>query len=204
METDRLTETQCVCVCIAIEKGRHRQTWLSREDRLCAHCPQNYVVTELRFLTSCQIHYHIRDTYFPQITQLHYCYNTVYRDNMTIETSLFFWNFCECNVYCWCFIVYFTFVYYLFHLFWQCKHIFPMTINPLHWIERKRQIYNWERDLIELRELNWERERERESRLGFSKCEPGERWERSRVEGRAREGRSPRAGIKALLIVALE
>ena len=37
---------------LAIEKGRRRQTWLSREDRLCAHCPQNEVETELHFLTS--------------------------------------------------------------------------------------------------------------------------------------------------------
>jgi hypothetical protein len=38
---------------LAIEKSRRRQTWLSREDRLCAHCPQNEVETELHFLTSC-------------------------------------------------------------------------------------------------------------------------------------------------------
>jgi hypothetical protein len=38
---------------LAIEKGRRRQTWLSREDRLCAHCPQNEVETALHFLTSC-------------------------------------------------------------------------------------------------------------------------------------------------------
>jgi hypothetical protein len=37
---------------LAIERGRRRKTWLSREDRLCAHC-------------------HIRDTYFPQIKQTH-------------------------------------------------------------------------------------------------------------------------------------
>ena len=51
--------------------GRRRQTWLSREDRLCAHCPQNEVETELHFLTSCQMDDHIRETYFPQITQIH-------------------------------------------------------------------------------------------------------------------------------------
>jgi hypothetical protein len=56
---------------LAIEKGRRRQTWLSREDRLCAHCPQNEVETELHFLTSCPIYDHIRDTYFPAITQTH-------------------------------------------------------------------------------------------------------------------------------------
>ena len=53
------------------EKGHRRQTWLSREDRLCAHCPQNEVETELHFLTSFPMYDHIRDTYFPQITQIH-------------------------------------------------------------------------------------------------------------------------------------
>ena len=43
----------------------------SREDRLCAHCPQNEVETELHFLTFCQMYDHIRDTYFPQVTQIH-------------------------------------------------------------------------------------------------------------------------------------
>ena len=28
---------------LAFERGRRRQTWLSREDRLCAHCPQHEV-----------------------------------------------------------------------------------------------------------------------------------------------------------------
>ena len=36
------------------------QTWLSREDRLCPHCPQNEVETELHFLTSCLMYDHIR------------------------------------------------------------------------------------------------------------------------------------------------
>ena len=53
---------------LAIEKGCRRETWLSREDRLCTHCPQN-VETELHFLTSCQMYDHIRDIYFPQTTQ---------------------------------------------------------------------------------------------------------------------------------------
>jgi hypothetical protein len=56
---------------LAIERGRRRQTWLSRENRLCAHWPQNEVETDLHFLTSYQIYDHIRDTYFPQITQTH-------------------------------------------------------------------------------------------------------------------------------------
>ena len=55
---------------LAIEKGRCSQTLLSREDRLCAHCPQTEVETELQFLIFCQMYDHIRDTYFPQITQI--------------------------------------------------------------------------------------------------------------------------------------
>ena len=55
----------------ALTMYRLRQTWLSREDRLCAHCPQNEVETELHFLTSCPMYDHIRETYFPQITQIH-------------------------------------------------------------------------------------------------------------------------------------
>ena len=49
---------------LAIEKGRHRQTPLPREDRLCTHCTQNAVETELHFLTTCPLYQDIRDTYF--------------------------------------------------------------------------------------------------------------------------------------------
>ena len=52
--------------------------------------------------------------------------------NMTFEMSLLFWNFWRCNVYC-SFFVYLTFVYYIFHLLWQCKHMFPIPIKPLNW-----------------------------------------------------------------------
>jgi hypothetical protein len=50
---------------LAIEKE------LSREERLCAHCPQNEMETELHFLTSCQMYDHIIDKHFSQITQTH-------------------------------------------------------------------------------------------------------------------------------------
>jgi hypothetical protein len=66
-------------------------------------------------------------------------YNTIFSYNMTFEMSLFLWNFCECNVHCTFCVVYFTFLYYLFHLFWRCKHVFPVPIKPF--------------------ELNWESER---------------------------------------------
>ena len=52
---------------LPIEKGHRKQTWLSREDRLCWHCPQNEVETELHFLTSYPMYDRIRDTYFPQL-----------------------------------------------------------------------------------------------------------------------------------------
>ena len=54
---------------LAIEKGRHRQTPLPREDRLCTHCTQNAVETELHFLTTCPLYQDIRDTYLPQFLQ---------------------------------------------------------------------------------------------------------------------------------------
>ena len=50
---------------LAIEKSRRRQTWLSREDRLCGHCSQNEVETELHFLTSCPMYDHLRRYTFP-------------------------------------------------------------------------------------------------------------------------------------------
>lgn len=40
------------------DRGRWRQTWLSRADRLCAHHPQNEVETVLHFLTSHQMYDH--------------------------------------------------------------------------------------------------------------------------------------------------
>ena len=52
---------------LAIEKGRHHQTWLPREDRLCCHCDEGAVETELHFLTQCHKYRHIREDFFPQI-----------------------------------------------------------------------------------------------------------------------------------------
>ena len=39
---------------LAVETGRHRQTWLPREERLCQLCPQRQVETEQHFLLHCQ------------------------------------------------------------------------------------------------------------------------------------------------------
>ncbi len=38
---------------LMIETGRHRQTWLPPEQRLCSHCDLNQIETELHFLTEC-------------------------------------------------------------------------------------------------------------------------------------------------------
>ena len=54
---------------LAIEKRRHGQTWLPREDRLCSHCTHNQLETELHALTSCQSYKDIRNTHFPLITK---------------------------------------------------------------------------------------------------------------------------------------
>lgn len=56
---------------LAIETGRHRQTWLPREERLCSVCSQGEVETELHFLTECDHYKDIRTKYFPQITNIY-------------------------------------------------------------------------------------------------------------------------------------
>jgi hypothetical protein len=45
---------------LAIEKGRHRKTWLPVEERLCNHCTTAEPETELHFLTKCQKYKTIR------------------------------------------------------------------------------------------------------------------------------------------------
>ena len=60
---------------LAIDKGCRSQTWLSREDRQCAHCPQNEVETELHFLTYCQMYDHIRDIFPSDYTVCHHSSN---------------------------------------------------------------------------------------------------------------------------------
>ena len=50
---------------LAVEKDRHHQTWLPREDRLCCHCDEGAVETELHFLTQCHKYRHIKEEFFP-------------------------------------------------------------------------------------------------------------------------------------------
>ncbi len=48
---------------LMIETGRHRQTWLPPEQRLCSHCDLNQMETELHFLTECSKYTDIRTVY---------------------------------------------------------------------------------------------------------------------------------------------
>ena len=52
---------------LAIETGRHRQTWQPREDRLCQLCPQRQVETETHFLLKCDTYEELRTKFFPTI-----------------------------------------------------------------------------------------------------------------------------------------
>ena len=62
---------------LTIETGRHRQTWLPKEDRLCPHCTQHEVETELHFLTTCPNYTQIRETFFPQFINQHKDFNQI-------------------------------------------------------------------------------------------------------------------------------
>ena len=52
---------------LAVETGRHRQTWRPREDRQCSLCSQGEVETEIHFLLHCDAYKEIRESYFPKI-----------------------------------------------------------------------------------------------------------------------------------------
>lgn len=52
---------------LAIETGRHRQTWLPREDRLCELCPHRQAETETHFLLHCSKYEHIRADFLSKI-----------------------------------------------------------------------------------------------------------------------------------------
>ena len=54
---------------LAIETGRHRKSWLPKEERLCQQCQQNRPETELHFLTECTKFTQIRTEFFSKITK---------------------------------------------------------------------------------------------------------------------------------------
>ncbi len=55
---------------LAVETGRRRQTWLSREDRLCSHCMLGLTETELHFLTECPKYLTLKTTTTPKMNTI--------------------------------------------------------------------------------------------------------------------------------------
>jgi hypothetical protein len=55
---------------LAIEKARHRKTWLPVEERLCNHGTTAEPETVLHFLTKCQKYKTIRECHFPKFETL--------------------------------------------------------------------------------------------------------------------------------------
>ncbi len=62
---------------LMIETGRHRQTWLLPEQRLCSHCDLNQMETELHFLTECSKYTDIRTVFYNKIQQIHPTFKTL-------------------------------------------------------------------------------------------------------------------------------
>src|SRR4029434_11359492 len=55
---------------LAGKVGRHRQTWLPREERMCSFCNQGTIETEMPFPIHCNHNRSLRDRYFAKITQI--------------------------------------------------------------------------------------------------------------------------------------
>merc|ERR1712082_560463 len=62
---------------LAIETGRHRQTWIPREDRWCSSCPQGEVETELHFLLHCNKYKEIRASFSSKVNQKYKEFETI-------------------------------------------------------------------------------------------------------------------------------
>ncbi len=62
---------------LMIETGRHRQTWLPPEQRLCSHCDLNQMETELHFLTECSKYTDIRQCSTTKLQQIHPTFKTL-------------------------------------------------------------------------------------------------------------------------------
>lgn len=53
---------------LAIETGRHKKTWLPKEERVCGHCTTGEVETEMHFLLYCDKYSSQRDSLFTEMT----------------------------------------------------------------------------------------------------------------------------------------
>ncbi len=55
---------------LEIERGRHRQTWTEREQRICRHCDLQQIEDEKHFLMMCPKYLHVRETFLPRFEAL--------------------------------------------------------------------------------------------------------------------------------------
>ncbi|XDV45306.1 hypothetical protein PO909_013424 [Leuciscus waleckii] len=55
---------------LAIETGRHRKSWLPREQRVCVHCRTGEIETETHFLLCCHKYSSVRELYFSKLTNV--------------------------------------------------------------------------------------------------------------------------------------
>ncbi len=55
---------------LEIERGRHRQTWSEREQRICRHCDLQQIEDEKHFLMMCPKYLHVRETFLPRFDAL--------------------------------------------------------------------------------------------------------------------------------------
>ncbi len=55
---------------LEIERGRHRQTWTEREQRICRHCDLQQIEDEKHFLMMCPKYLHVRETFLPRFKAL--------------------------------------------------------------------------------------------------------------------------------------
>lgn len=55
---------------LAIERGRHKKTWLPKEERVCNECTSGEVETEEHFLLHCNKYTSLRDLLYCQIQQI--------------------------------------------------------------------------------------------------------------------------------------
>lgn len=62
---------------LAVETGRHRKTWLPKEDRICGNCQTGEVETEVHFLLQCTIYENIRQSFFNDFEACHPGFGTL-------------------------------------------------------------------------------------------------------------------------------
>ena len=66
-----LTKYRLSAHSLAIETGRHKKSWLPKEERLCQECEEAAVETEQHFLRHCPKFKNVCEIYFSKFGQKH-------------------------------------------------------------------------------------------------------------------------------------